>query len=63
MDVAAGELLDKTISFYIADTSGSQGEVSDSLKKVLYDKLDKNHHITFELSASDKWQPSESRIA
>lgn len=51
MNVDTDELIDKTISFYIADTSGSQGEVSDSLKKVLYDKLDKNHHITFELSA------------
>lgn len=51
MNVDADDLIDKTISFYIADTSGSQGEVSDSLKKDLYDKLDKNHHITFELSA------------
>lgn len=51
MNVDTEDLIDKTISFYIADTSGSQGEVSDSLKKDLYDKLDKNHHITFELSA------------
>ena len=51
MNVETDELIDKTISFYIADTSGSQGEVSDSLKKDLYGKLDKNHHITFELSA------------
>lgn len=50
MNVDTEDLIDKTISFYIADTSGSQGEVSDSLKKDLYDKLDKNHHITFELS-------------
>lgn len=62
MDVAAGELLDKTISFYIADTSGSQGEVSDSLKKVLYDKLDKNHHITFELSASINGNPAKVEL-
>lgn len=51
MNVETDELIDKTISFYIADTSGSQGEVSDSLKKDLYGKLDKNYHITFELSA------------
>lgn len=51
MNVDADALIDKTISFYIADTSGSQGEVSDSLEKVLYDELNKNHHITFELSA------------
>lgn len=51
MNVETEDLIDETISFYIADTSGSQGEVSDSLKKDLYDKLDKNHHITFELSA------------
>lgn len=51
MNVDTEDLIDKTISFYIADTSGSQGEVSDSLKKDLYDKLDKNHHIMFELSA------------
>lgn len=50
MNVDTEDLIDETISFYIADTSGSQGEVSDSLKKDLYDKLDKNHHITFELS-------------
>lgn len=51
MNVDTDELIDKTISFYIADTSGSQGEVSDSLKKNLFGKLDKNYHITFELSA------------
>ena len=51
MNVDTDDLIDKTISFYIADTSGSQGEVSDSLKKDLYGKLDKNYHITFELSA------------
>lgn len=51
MNVDADALIDKTISFYIADTSGLQGEVSDSLEKVLYDELNKNHHITFELSA------------
>lgn len=51
MNVDTDDLIDKTISFYIADTSGSQGEVSDSLEKVLYDELNKNHHITFELSA------------
>lgn len=51
MNVETDELIDKTISFYIADTSGSQGEASDSLKKDLYGKLDKNYHITFELSA------------
>lgn len=50
MNVDPDDLINKTISFYIADTSGSQGEVSDSLKKDLYGKLDKNHHITFELS-------------
>lgn len=50
MNVDTEDLIDETISFYIADTSGSQGKVSDSLKKDLYDKLDKNHHITFELS-------------
>lgn len=52
MNVDTDDLIDKTISFYIADTSGSQGEVSDSLKKELYNKLDRDHHITFELSAS-----------
>lgn len=51
MNVDTDDLIDKTISFYIADTSGSQGEVSDSLKKDLFGKLDKNYHITFELSA------------
>lgn len=51
MNVDTDGLIDKTISFYIADTSGSQGEVSDSLKKDLFGKLDENYHITFELSA------------
>lgn len=32
MNVDTEDLIDETISFYIADTSGSQGEVSDSLK-------------------------------
>lgn len=57
MNVDTEDLIDETISFYIADTSGSQGEVSDSLKKDLYDKLDKNHHITFELSTSINGNP------
>lgn len=52
MNVDTDDLIDKTISFYIADTSGSQGEISDSLKKEQYNNLDRDYHITFELSAS-----------
>lgn len=62
MNVETDELIDKTISFYIADTSGSQGEVSDSLKKDLYGKLDKNHHITFELSATINDTPAKVEL-
>ena len=62
MNVETDELIDKTISFYIADTSGSQGEVSDSLKKDLYGKLDKNYHITFELSATINDTPAKVEL-
>ena len=62
MNVDTDDLIDKTISFYIADTSGSQGEVSDSLKKDLYDNLDKEHHITFELSASINGNPAKVEL-
>ena len=51
MNVETDELIDKTISFYIADTSGSQGEVSDSLKNKVCDKLG-NNNIILEMTTS-----------
>lgn len=56
MNVDADDLIDKTISFYIADTSGSQGEVSDSLKNKVCDKLG-NNNIILEMTTSINGNP------
>lgn len=56
MNVETDELIDKTISFYIADTSGSQGEVSDSLKNKVCDKLG-NNNIILEMTTSINGNP------
>lgn len=56
MNVDTYDPIDKTISFYIADTSGSQGEVSDSLKNKVCDKLG-NNNIILEMTTSINGNP------
>lgn len=56
MNVDTEDLIDETISFYIADTSGSQGEVSDSLKNKVCDKLG-NNNIILEMTTSINGNP------
>lgn len=51
LEITAPAIDDKNIVFYVADTSGERGEVSDSLKKEGYNKLSENN-IMFDLSAS-----------
>lgn len=58
MEIVASDSVNKTISFYIADTSSNQhGEVSDSLKKDRYDKLAEND-IMLEVSVSINGTPT-----
>ena len=54
--ITASDIVNETIGFYIADTSGEQGEVSDSLKKNGYDKLGKNN-IILDMSTSINGTP------
>lgn len=54
--ITASDIVNETIGFYIADTSGEQGEVSDILKKNGYDKLGKNN-IILEMSTSINGNP------
>ena len=54
--ITASDIVNEAIGFYIADTSGEQGEVSDSLKKNGYDKLGKNN-IILEMSTSINGNP------
>lgn len=58
MEIVAFDSVNKTISFYIADTSSNQhGEVSDSLKKNTYNNLAEND-IMLEVSASINGTPT-----
>ena len=54
--ITASDIVNETIGFYIADTSGEQGEVSDILKKNGYDKLGKNN-IILDMSTSINGTP------
>ena len=54
--ITASDIVNETIGFYIADTSGEQGEVSDSLKMNGYDKLGKNN-IILDMSTSINGTP------
>ena len=54
--ITASDIVNEAIGFYIADTSGEQGEVSDSLKKNGYDKLGKNN-IILDISTSINGTP------
>lgn len=56
IEITASDIVNETIGFYIADTSGEQGEVSDSLKMNGYDKLGKNN-IILEMSTSINGNP------
>lgn len=51
IEITASDIVNEAIGFYIADTSGEQGEVSDNLKMNGYDKLGKNN-IILEMSTS-----------
>lgn len=56
IEITASDIVNEAIGFYIADTSGEQGEVSDSLKMNGYDKLGKNN-IILEMSTSINGNP------
>ena len=56
IEITASDIVNETIGFYIADASGEQGEVSDSLKMNGYDKLGKNN-IILEMSTSINGNP------
>lgn len=56
IEITASDIVNEAIGFYIADTSGEQGEVGDSLKMNGYDKLGKNN-IILEMSTSINGNP------
>ena len=49
--IPAADTVNKTVDFYIADTGGQHGEVSDSLQQNVYDKLG-NNNIILEMTTS-----------